>query len=291
MKETLAGKRFSVSFEVFPPKNGGDHDRVFAAAEAIAALRPSFVSVTFGAGGAGSRYTEALSRDIVQKYHVQVLPHMTCVGLSREECLSYLRWLSAAGIRSVMALRGDLKTGMKPSDMAEADFPHASDLVKAIRAEGGFTIGAACYPEVHPESANLEADLVHLKEKTDAGADFLTTQMFFDNAILYRFLWKAREKGISVPIFPGIMPITSASQVERAIHLSGCSMPERFLSLVDRFGRSPEAMKQAGIAYATDQIIDLFANGITNVHVYTMNKPDVAAAMMRNLQGILGTEA
>ena len=188
-----------------------------------------------------------------------------------------------------MALRGDIPDALKDCDRCNWDYKHAIDLVRELRASNpDFCIGGACYPEVHPESHTQQEDIKYLKEKVDAGCDFLTTQMFFDNNLLYNFLYKIREAGITVPIVPGIMPITNANQVERAIKLSDSFMPQRFKSIVDKFGSDPAAMKQAGIAYATDQIIDLFANGITNVHVYSMNKPDVAGSIMANLSDILG---
>jgi methylenetetrahydrofolate reductase (NADPH) len=188
-----------------------------------------------------------------------------------------------------MALRGDLTPELAASDRSDWHYRHATDLVRELKeADADFCIGGACYPEVHPESATSREDIRYIKEKVDAGCDFLTTQMFFDNNLLYNFLYKIREAGITVPIIPGIMPITNGNQVDRAIKLSGSFMPQRFKSLVDKFGTTPAAMKQAGIAYATDQIIDLFANGIKNVHVYSMNKPDVAEAIQRNLSDILG---
>ena len=197
--------------------------------------------------------------------------------------------MHAAGIENIMALRGDLTPELEKTDRSTWAYRHAVDLIHDIKNSGyGFCIGGACYPEIHPESANQKDDIKYLKEKVDAGCDFLTTQMFFDNNLLYNFLYKIREAGITVPIIPGVMPITNGNQVERAITLSGSFMPQRFKSIVDKFGNSPAAMKQAGIAYATDQIIDLFANGITNVHVYSMNKPDVAAEIQRNLSDILG---
>ena len=187
---------------------------------------------------------------------------------------------------NIMALRGDI-----PENMIDAprDYRYAVELIKELRTSGGdFCIGGACYPEVHPESINADQDLTHLREKASAGLDFLTTQMFFDNDLFYAFLDKARSRGIDLPVIPGIMPITGANQIERAITLSGSYMPRRFLALVDKFGSDPAAMKQAGIAYATDQIIDLFASGVTNVHVYSMNKPCVARAILHNLSDILG---
>ena len=188
-----------------------------------------------------------------------------------------------------MALRGDIPAGLENADRSGWDYRHAIDLIRELKeTDPDFCIGGACYPEIHPESKNQREDIFYLKEKVDAGCEFLTTQMFFDNNLLYNFLYKIREAGITVPIIPGIMPITNANQVDRAIKLSGSFMPQRFKSLVDKFGSDPDAMKQAGIAYATDQIIDLYANGITNVHVYSMNKPDVAMKIQSNLSDILG---
>ena len=199
--------------------------------------------------------------------------------------------IKEAGIRNVMALRGDLTPELEATDRSKWDYRYAVELIRELKeSDCDFCIGAACYPEVHPESANQKEDLQHLKEKVDAGADFLTTQMVFDNNLFFNFLYKLRETGVTVPVLPGIMPITNARQVERAIKLSGSFMPQRFKSIVDYFGSDPESMKQAGIAYATDQIIDLYANGITNVHVYSMNKPDVAKAILDNLSAILGKD-
>jgi methylenetetrahydrofolate reductase (NADPH) len=194
----------------------------------------------------------------------------------------------AAGIQNVMALRGDIPKELEGADRTGWDYRYAVDLVRELREAGDFCIGGACYPEIHPESTDRREDIRHLLEKVEAGCDFLTTQMFFDNALLYSFLYRIREAGITVPVVPGIMPITNGNQVERAIKLSGSLMPQRFKNLVDKFGSDPAAMMQAGIAYATDQIIDLFANGITNVHVYSMNNPDVAAKIQSNLSDILG---
>ena len=286
--ETIRDERLTLSFEVFPPKTDAAFEEVLQATEEIAALKPSFISVTYGAGGKGAKYTLEIARRLQNTDGVETLAHLTCVGAGREDVRSWLQTMKEAGIRNIMALRGDLPQGMEPEDMQESAYPHASDLIREIRAAGGFCIGAACYPEVHPESMVQAEDLRYLKEKVEAGADFLTTQMFFDNNLLYNFLYKLRETGVTVPVVPGIMPITGANQVKRAQQLSGSFMPRRFTSLVDRFGTSPEAMKQAGILYACDQIIDLFANGIRHVHVYTMNKPDVAAAIRDHLSAMLG---
>ena len=286
--EIIQSETLTLSFEVFPPKNDAAFDGVMGAAAAIARLRPSFISVTYGAGGGGSRYTVEIARRLQQGEDTTTLAHLTCVSANREDIRKYLATLQAEGIANIMALRGDLPEGMTPDAMRASAYPHASDLIREIRASGDFCIGAACYPEVHPESTNQAEDLCRLKEKIEAGADFLTTQMFFDNNVLYNFLYKLREAGITVPMVPGIMPITSASQVERAQKLSGSFMPRRFTSLVDHFGTSPEAMKQAGIIYAAGQIIDLYANGIRHVHIYTMNKLDVAMAIRDCLFAMLG---
>lgn len=286
--DILNKNQMSLSFEVFPPKKETSFESVRTATEEIAALKPSFMSVTYGAGGGTSDYTLAVAKNIKEKYNVPMLAHLTCVSSDKALVKKRINDMKDAGITNVMALRGDLTPELQGSDKSKWDYRYAVDLIRELKEKGGFCIGAACYPEVHPESANQREDIKHLKEKVDAGADFLTTQMVFDNNLFFNFLYKIREAGITVPVLPGIMPITNANQVERAIKLSGAFMPQRFRAIVDKFGSSTEAMKQAGIAYATDQIIDLYANGITNVHVYSMNKPDIAKGIQQNLSDILG---
>jgi methylenetetrahydrofolate reductase (NADPH) len=286
ISEILNKEGCSVSFEVFPPKTDGAFESIRQAVEEIAALSPSFMSVTYGAGGGTSKYTLDIAKNIQETYSLPALAHLTCVSSTKDIVRERIAHMRATGINNVMALRGDIPAGM---ENMPRDYKYAIELIRELRESGGdFCIGGACYPEVHPESLSAEHDMMHLKEKVDAGLDFLTTQMFFDNELFYKFLDRARGAGISQPIVPGVMPITRASQVERAITLSGSYMPRRFLSLVDRFGSDPDAMTQAGIAYATDQIIDLFTNGVTNVHVYSMNKPQVAKAILYNLSSILG---
>ena len=285
--DILKQDTLSMSFEVFPPKTDSAFDSVKAATEEIAQLKPAFMSVTYGAGGGTSAYTLEIARNIKELYGVETLAHLTCVSSTRETVRQRIAEIKAAGLENVMALRGDLTAEMEGKDRSGWAYRYAVDLIAEL-ADEGFCIGGGCYPEVHPESANQKEDIRHLKEKVDAGCQFLTTQMFFDNNLLYNFLYKIREAGITVPVVAGIMPITNANQVARAIQLSGSHMPQRFKSLVDKFGSDPAAMKQAGIAYATDQIIDLFANNVTNIHVYTMNKPDVARQIQQNLSDILG---
>ena len=288
LRELLAQEKMTLSFEVFPPKTDTAFDLVKSAIEEIAALHPAFMSVTYGAGGGTSQYTLEIAKSIKARYGVPTLAHLTCVSSTRDTVREKIKQMQEAGIENVMALRGDLTPELAASDRSEWPYRHAVDLIREIRESGAdFCIGGACYPEIHPESANQKEDIRYLREKVDAGCSFLTTQMFFDNNLLYNFLYKIREAGITVPVIPGVMPITNAKQVERAIALSGSFMPQRFKALVDKFGTSPAAMKQAGIAYATDQIIDLYANGITNVHVYSMNKPEIAKQIQSNVSEIL----
>ncbi len=287
--DRITQNTLSLSFEVFPPKTEMRFDSVKSATEEIAKLRPSFMSVTYGAGGGTSQYTLDIAKNIKELYDVPTLAHLTCVSSTKATVREKIRQIREAGLTNVMALRGDIPAGRENEDRSGWDYRHAVDLIRELKESGAdFCIGGACYPEIHPESANQKEDIQYLKEKVDAGCDFLTTQMFFDNNLLYNFLYKIREAGITVPVVPGIMPITNANQVERAVKLSGSFMPQRFKSLVDKFGSDPAAMKQAGIAYATDQIIDLYANGVKNVHVYSMNNPDVAAKIQANLSDILG---
>ena len=284
INKILADKTPTISFEVFPPKQETGLNEVKTAAGAIAALSPSFMSVTYGAAGSTSKLTVEVASDIKNLHGVSVMPHLTCVASTKEHVANMIRQIRENNIDNVMALRGDL-----PKDgIVCHDFEHASDLVREIRSlDPDICIGGACYPEGHVESANKAEDIHFLKEKVDAGCDFLTTQMFFDNNIFYNFLYRVKDVGINVPVVPGIMPITTAKQLSRSVQLSGTSVPERFKAIVDRFGDDPVAMRQAGIIYATEQIIDLIANGITHIHVYSMNKPDVASDILYNLKGII----
>ena len=287
--DLLKQNKLSLSFEVFPPKTESGFESVKTATEEIAKLKPSFMSVTYGAGGGTSKYTLDIAKNIKELYGVPTLAHLTCVSSTKETVRKKIAEIKEAGIENVMALRGDIPAGLENEDRSKWDYKYAIDLISELKtANPEFCLGCACYPEIHPESENQKEDIRRLKEKVDAGCDFITTQMFFDNNLLYNFLYKIREAGITVPVIPGIMPITNANQVDRAIKLSGSFMPQRFKSLVDKFGSEPDSMKQAGIAYATDQIIDLYANNISNVHVYSMNKPDVAEKIQSNLSDILG---
>lgn len=288
LTELFEKDTINLSFEVFPNKKPENLESVKAKTARIAALNPAFMSVTYGAGGGTSQFTLEIAKNIEQNCGVPVLSHLTCVSSSKEMVAERIEALKAAGIENVMALRGDLTPEMIGQDRSGWDYQYATDLIRELKEKGDFCIGGGCYPEVHPESHNMIEDIRHMREKVEAGCDFLTTQMFFDNNIFYSYLYKLREAGIAVPVIPGIMPITQASQVERAVEISGSFMPQKFKTLVDKFGNHTGAMQQAGIAYATEQIIDLYVNNIKTVHVYTMNKPDVAEKIMNNVKEILG---
>lgn len=282
--ELLRQDQVTISCELFPPKQGTQLENYKKIVKEVADLKPSFISVTYGATGGTSDYTVELANEVCNVNHVPALAHLTCASSTKEKVAQVIGELKEKRIENILALRGDIPE--------HADFPlpdqyhHASELIADIRSQGDFCIGGACYPEGHPEADTIWEDLDHLKEKVEAGCEFLTTQMFFDNNIFYNFMYKALKKGIHVPIVAGIMPVTNAAQINRIVSLSGNLVPARFLAIVDRFGDSPAAMKQAGIAYATEQIVDLIANGVNHIHIYTMNKPDVAGAIFENLSEI-----
>ena len=285
IRDLITQDKATLSFEVFPPKKDTDFADVEAAALGIAAFKPDYMSVTYGAGGSTKGHTIQLAQEIQEKYDVPTIAHLTCVCASKEGIKTALADMKNAGIENILALRGDIPKNYDGQVFAE--FSHASELVELIKESGDFCVGGACYPEVHPDSANKHDDIAGLKKKVDAGCDYLTTQMFFDNNIFFNFMYRVREAGINIPIIPGIMPITKRVQVRNAVKLSGCNVPERFKSIVDAFGDTEAAMRQAGITYATDQIIDLMANGVKHIHVYSMNKPEIAAGIQKNLSEIL----
>ncbi len=283
IKEILAQEKPVLSFEVFPPKEASAFEPVEAAAFEIAKLSPAFMSVTYGAGGSTSKYTVEIAADLKEKFGVTSLAHLTCVGSSKEHVHRVVERLKEHDIKNIMALRGDI-----PKDgVIHQDYKYASELIAELKTLGDFCIGGACYPEGHVEAKTKAEDILHLKEKVDAGCDFLTTQMFFDNSLLYNFLYQIRDKGIKVPIVAGIMPVTNAKQMKRILAMSGAHIPAKFRAIVDKFGDNPAAMRQAGVAYATDQIVDLIANGVNAIHVYSMNKPDVAAQIKSSLSEII----
>ena len=281
--DIINNKKPSLSFEVFPPKTSDTFESVKNATLEIAKLNPSFMSVTYGAGGGTSKYTTDIAVSLMEK-GVTPIAHLSCISSTKAEIHSQLESLKANGIENILALRGDIPEGL---DLNSLEYHYASELAKEIKDFGGFCIGGACYPESHPESESGAKDIEALKIKVESGCEFLTTQMFFDNNILYNFMYRLLRAGVDVPVVAGIMPVTNAAQIKRICSISGNALPQRFVRLVDRYGENPEAMKQAGIAYATEQIIDLCANGINAVHIYSMNKPDVAEAIKNNISEII----
>jgi len=273
-----------VSFEVFPPRKDAPFAPVKEAVERLAKERPSFMSVTYGAGGGAQANTVGIA-SFVQACGVPALAHLTCISATEESLAAETAALRQAKIENILCLRGDIPAGAA----APGRFAHAVDLVRALSGEG-FCLGGACYPECHPECAHMEEDIAHLREKAEAGLDFATTQMFFDNNIFYRYLSKLRDRGVTVPVIAGIMPVTNGKQIARICKLSGTYLPSRFKAIVDRYGESPAAMLDAGVVYACEQIVDLFANGVNAVHIYTMNRPEVAGRIMANLRSMLDAD-
>ena len=289
IRELLNGGRVTLSFEVFPPKADGDFEPIREAVGTISALHPDFMSVTYGASGGTSKNTVRIASFLQNQCDTTALAHLSCVSSTRQEVAGMLAELKANRIENILALRGDIPE--KGAFPLPGNYQYAYQLIEDIRRIApDMCIGAACYPEGHVECGSKEQDILYLKQKVESGCDFLTTQMFFDNSVLYSFLYRILAKNIELPVIAGVMPVTNGRQIARICRLSGTSLPARFRMIVDKFGSKPAAMKQAGIAYATEQIIDLIANGVRGVHVYTMNKPDVAASIAANLSYILDRE-
>lgn len=283
ISQLLSRDCITFSCEIFPPKKDVEISGIYNTVDSINELGADFISVTYGAGGSSSKKTVEVSSYIQNTHKIPALAHLTCCCSTRHEVNDRLTQLKAQGIENILALRGDL-----PQEYtSQGDYRYAVDLIRDIRSQGDFCIGAACYPEGHVECEHKDEDIRHLKEKVDAGCDFLTTQMFFDNNIYYNFLYRVMSVGIDVPVIPGIMPVINSKQIRRSCELSGTVLPPRFKAIADKFSDDPLAMEQAGIAYATEQIIDLIANGIKCIHLYTMNRPETAGKIARNLSHIL----
>jgi len=287
ISDVLKKKVPTVSVEIFPPRKDSDMRFVMDTVTEVASCGPSFISVTYGAGNTPCRRTTVEIVDHIQRnLGVTGVAHLTCVSSTREEVAKKLTDMKARGVKNVLALRGDLSRDREYPMPGE--YRYASELVEDIRRFGDFCIGAACYPEGHVECSSRAEDLGHLKEKVDAGCDFLITQMFFDNDVLYNFLYRLRDKGITVPVAAGIMPVTRISQVKRMCEMSGTTiLPKNFASILDKFGSRPEALRQAGIAYATEQAIELIAGGVEHIHIYSMNTASVACSIMQSLSGVI----
>ena len=282
--EILNDGRIHLSCELFPPKQGAELQNSLEIVNRIAAVKPSYMSVTYGAGGSTVGYSAALAKE-VQDNGLPALAHLTCVKADEVKITEVLQQLQGHGVNNILALRGDIPADMQGDH--QGSFAHASDLMRFVKEQGDFCVGGAAYPEGHPESGSLERDIENTKYKVEAGVDFLVTQMFFDNTILYNYMFRLLRAGINVPVVPGIMPVTNAKQIIRICQLSGTKLPPQFRAMVEKFADKPEALKQAGIAYATGQIIDLISNGFDNVHIYTMNKPEIFKGIMDNLSEIV----
>ena len=282
--EILNDGRIHLSCELFPPKQGAELQNSLEIVNRIAAVKPSYMSVTYGAGGSTVGYSAALAKE-VQYNGLPALAHLTCVKADEVKITEVLQQLQGHGVNNILALRGDIPADMQGDH--QGSFAHASDLMRFVKEQGDFCVGGAAYPEGHPESGSLEQDIENTKYKVEAGVDFLVTQMFFDNTILYNYMFRLLRAGINVPVVPGIMPVTNAKQIIRICQLSGTKLPPQFRAMVEKFADNPEALKQAGIAYATGQIIDLISNGFDNVHIYTMNKPEIFKGIMDNLSEIV----
>lgn len=283
--DKLKNNEITASFEVFPPKNDMPFEPVKETVKALTAFSPDYISVTYGAGGGTSKNTAEIVSYIQDGLGVPSVAHLTCASSTKNEIDGILTDLRRRNISNILALRGDLPVGYDPDNYEY--YRYASELVERIVAFGGFSIGAACYPESHVEAKNAHVDLMNLKHKVDCGAQYLVTQMFFDNSALYSFLYRALKVGIDVPVVAGIMPVINSRQIKRSCELSGANMPSKLRVMLDKFSDDPESLKQAGIAYATEQIVDLISNGVNNIHIYTMNKPEVAGKIMENLSSVL----
>ncbi len=281
--DLLNSDKVTVSCELFPPKHGSELEGAKTIVHDTAKLSPSFISITYGAGGGVSGYTVNLAEEAQNVCGVTALAHLTCISHDRDTVNKLLTELKSRNIENILALRGDIPQGDASS---KRHYNYASELIQDINQFGGFCIGGACYPEGHPESPTLQKDIENLKIKVDCGCQFFTTQMFFDNNILYNFMFRLLKCGIDVPVVAGIMPVVNSRQITRICKLSGAALPPRFKAIVDKFSDNPAAMHQAGVAYACEQIIDLIANGVNNIHIYTMNKPNIAGMIMKNLSEI-----
>lgn len=285
ISEIFNKKKFTTSFEVFPPKNSAPYAPVLEAVDSLSQYQPDFMSVTYGAGGGTSQNTPKIAAHIENDLHIPALAHLTCASSTKEELNAIVSDLRQKGVQNILALRGDLPEQYDAA--SQSHYKYASEMIQAIREKGGFCIGAACYPECHPEAESFQKDIESLRIKVDSGADFLLTQMFFDNSVLYSFLYRLLKAGVDIPVIAGVMPVTNVKQIQRTCALSQTSLPPRFRMMMDKFGENPEAVRQAGIAYATEQIIDLISNGVSGIHIYTMNKPEIAGQIMSNLSSIL----
>lgn len=284
LNELISQNKLTLSFEVFPPKKDGEFASAFQVMDALSALSPDFISVTYGAGGSRSKKTIEIASYVQNQLHIPAMAHLTCVGNKKEEILSIAEELKKNHLNHVLALRGDRPKDMTDEQYDSREFRYASDMIRFLKAETDFCLAAACYPEKHYECFSKETDLIHLKEKQDAGAEMFISQLFFDNDFFYDFQERAARKGITVPLCAGIMPITSSKQIGTSVSLSGSSVPKALADLIANYGDDPEDMKKAGIEYAIRQILDLRKNGVNDIHIYTMNRPKTTAEIVAGIR-------
>ena len=284
ISEFFPKKRPVISFEIFPPKRDTALRNIDATLDILSSLKPDFISVTFGAGGSVTNSaTVELASKIKHKYGIEAVAHLTCLNYDREEITQIINDLKAHGIENILALRGDRNPNVEP----KTDFTYASDLIKYVRETSDLGISAACYPECHQESKSRIDDIKHLKAKVDAGAEHLISQLFFDNDVFFDFVERARIAGVNVPIEAGIMPVINKAQIERMVTLCGASLPAKFKRVLNRYENNKEALFDAGMAYAVNQIIDLIASGTEGIHIYTMNNPVVAQRICDAIRNII----
>jgi methylenetetrahydrofolate reductase (NADPH) len=286
IKDLFSSKKPVISFEIFPPKKDSDIDTIYSTLEGLKDLNPDFISVTYGAGGSTSNTTIEIASIVKNKYSIEALAHLTSVSLTADKLNNILKELKKNNVNNILALRGDFPQDIDEAEKLSRQFQYASELTQEIKNFGGFSIGGACYPEGHLECTGLEADIKNLKKKVDNGADFLITQLFFDNDYFYNFKEQAAKNSITIPMSAGIMPVTSKKQIERIVELSGATLPRKFIRIMEKYEHNPDALKEAGIAYATEQIIDLISSGIDGIHLYTMNRPDTAKKIISNISEI-----
>lgn len=286
ISEKVKKAKPTISFEIFPPKKDGSLDTIYSTLDELKGLHPDFISVTYGAGGSTRGTTVEISSKVQNHYKLPALAHLTCLTSEKSEIDGVLDRLEASGVKNILALRGDAPQNSCLDFSNEFRYEHSTDLIRHIKDRGGFCIGAACYPEKHSESKNVWDDIVHLREKVDCGADFLITQLFFDNEIFYRFMEKSKSMGIDVPVIAGILPVVNKKQIDRIVSLTGCTFPKKFTRIIERYEHKPEALKEAGIAYATEQIIDLLSWGVDGVHIYTMNKSQETINILKSISTI-----
>lgn len=288
IKNIFKQKKPVISFEIFPPKKDSSIDTIYDTIEALKDLKPDFVSVTYGAGGSSRDKTIEIASIIKNKYYIEALAHLTCIALTDEKLEDFIENLKSNNVNNIMALRGDRPEGYSENLFYKGSYKYASDLIRRISSDDTICVGGACYPEGHLESNNLEEDIKNLKIKVDSGADFLVTQLFFDNELFYKFKDLACKMGINIPITAGIMPVTNRKQIERMVSLSGASLPQKFKRIMEKYENNPQALKEAGIVYATEQIIDLLSWGIDGIHLYTMNRPETCRRIIQNISSIRG---